>query len=1022
MYDNLNTNNKFVFFRFIILILTAMNSNKVVEILQNIEITDQAIVGKSISILSRFAKEKLPVSTGFVITTLAFNMFLDYTDLRKYFENSRKTEISDHKSLRNAFNSVECPAMLIADVSKAYAKISGFTDAYVNLRALILDKKGQEVNHRSFVIFDIRGEDNVILNLRDLYRDVIFDNSKIIEKFFEGELQIVILAQKAQQSEASGVMFTTDVITKDSNKLIIEAVYGLESIVDHEAIIPDQYIFEKSKGTVSEKHISTQEYMAVRQVGGGASSVQKVKISPAWQKRQKLDDKHILTLAKTGQIVEEGMNEPQQVIWSYEAGKIWINFIESSDKLSLSKKHEPTLQDLIDEQIYASDTIPSENGPFPHNEGTDLNVHIPEDVRAAKNILVDLVLSDEEIPLEIEKPIINQEIEAPLKSEMVKPEEVTPQTPIHVIEQTPTVTHLKVDTIDHNIQKKHINKNMNKEPLLEGKYFAGEQAEGEVCFDPGNCKSNSILVLTGDEDLSASIKVAGFIIEDESDLLATRLNEYFNVPAVTGVPLAKKILKQGELIQIDGKSGNIYETVPFAQQVGEIEMNFVTRSGDKSVNSSFTFPVEKDETMVIRTEIPAENPEEVFQTKNVEELPLEVNISYEDSSEKKTEPEFKATVAVETAVVTPTITIKPHNNYETNKADLTTLLNLVDDETEIVDIHLNEGQDVSEEVKGVSPQDQFNVWGKSLENIISASKSVPSTVAADAIQQVIDDKIQIDQYSKEITFDTDEHFIASRIQENQPSKELESPFYPTATKVYINLIDEKLPSRFKNFDGIVFSSSFDQDIYLELLEDTLTKVENKEVFAVCPPYEKDALIKFLEQIYDLRNQGYRNLSLVLPDYRNKKEIAEVKKILSIIGLRRSSTFGIFANLSRTINVFRVAELDKSTVDGTYIDLFRLKMNMLGVEKLTASTRYVEGMKNMVEYVHENLKIDGRSILNITGFGNPEKVLEHIFKFGFWGVGCSLVDADNVKKHISSIERKRITTPASNGNSKLKRRA
>jgi hypothetical protein len=346
---------------------------------------------------------------------------------------------------------------------------------------------------------------------------------------------------------------------------------------------------------------------------------------------------------------------------------------------------------------------------------------------------------------------------------------------------------------------------------------------------------------------------------------------------------------------------------------------------------------------------------------------------------------------------------------------------LVDDESEIVDMHLSEESDAIDEVKGVSTQDQFNVWGKSLENIITASKSVDSTVAADVIEHVVDDKREIDQNSKELTFDTEEQFIASRIQSNRPVKEPESAFYPTATKVYINLIDEKLPSRFKNFDGIIFSSSFDQDIYLELLEDTLSKVENKEVLAVCPPYEKDALIKFLEQIYDLRNKGYRNLLLILPDYRNKKEISEVKKILSIIGLRRSSTFGIFANLSRTINVFRVAELDKSTVDGAYIDLFRLKMNMLGVERLSASTKYVEGMKNMVEYVYDNLKIDGRSILNITGFGDTEKVLEHVFKFGFWGVGCSLVDANSVKKNISSIERKRITTPSS-AHSKLKRRS
>jgi phosphohistidine swiveling domain-containing protein len=1017
-----------------------MNSNKVVEILQNIEAADQAIVGKSISILSRFAKEKLPVSTGFVLTSQGFNMFLDFSDIRKYYENSRKTEGADLHSLKQAFDSIEFPALLTNEVSKAYAKISGFTDAYVNLRALILDRSSQEISHRSFVIFDIRGEENVLTNIKDLYRDVIFDNEDVINKYFEGELQIVVLAQKALQSEASGVMFTTDVITKDSNKLVIEAVYGLESIVDQEAVIPDQYLYAKDSGEIVEKHISTQEFMAVRQVGGGASSVQKVKISPAWQKRQKLDDKHILTLAKTGQIIEEGMQEPQQVIWSYEAGKVWINFIESSEKLTLKDQEKPTLQEMIDEEVFqAEQTVEVEPNAEVQN-GTDVNVHIPEEVRANKNILVDLVLSDESpVDEETSEDHVTEVIAENTSDELQKEPESTAAVVTSGVDtdEESQSTHLKVENIEQHIEKTHhSHKSITKEPLLEGRYFAGGEAQGEVCFDADNCKPNSILVLTGDEDLSASIKVAGFIIEDESDLLADRLHEYFNVPAITGVPLARKILKQGELIQISGASGQIFETVPFSQQIGEIEMNFKTRKDEKVESSSFSFPIEKEETMVIRTEIPAEP---VKDEGTSDEKPEEISIQYETSEIAESSPEPETVLkkedqetevetdvesgqeieAHETEIETPSISITPHSNIATKK-DISTLLNLVEEDSDMIDLQVEAKEVTSEEVQGVSPQDQFNVWGKSLENIITASKDIVAPVAAEALEHVIDDQRDIVENSKEFTFDTEEQIIAEHIHEEEENKEFESDYLPTATKVYVNLIDEKLPSKFKNFDGIIFSSSFDQDIYLELLEDTLSKAEDKEVLAVCPPYEHDALVRFLEKIYNLRNQGYRNLSLILPDYRNKKEIAEVKKLLSALGLRRSSTFGIFANISRTINVFRINEIDRTMVDGMYVDLFRLKLNMLGVEKLTASTRYVEGMKNMVEYIHENLANDGRTLMNITGFSNPEKVLEHMFAFGFWGIGCSLAETDTVKRTISGIEKKHITSPSA-AKTKVRRR-
>lgn len=983
-----------------------MNSNKVVEILQNIESTDQMIVGKSLSILSRFAKEKLPVSTGFILTTLGYHMFLDFSEIRKYYENSRKTDKRDLKSLKNAFDSIEFPKQYSAEIAKAYAKISGFTDAYVNLRALILDKKGNEISHRSFVMFDIRGEENILRNIKDLYKDVIFENEAITDKCFNGELQIVVLAQKALQSEASGVLFTTDVITKDPNRLVIEAVYGLESIVDQEAIVPDQYLFNKTTGEIDEKHIATQEFMAVRQVGGGTSSVQKVKISPAWQKRQKLDDKHILTLAKTGSIIEEGMQEPQQVIWSYEAGKVWINFIESTQKMNFASNESPTLQELIDEEVFMPEQTAIIDPRNNDDNGTDVNVHIPEEVRATKNILVDLVLTDDEQSDEMRSLEINElHANTTVLGKESTDSQITKNTDIP--EPSAVHTHLKVDEIEHHVQKTNGKKNISKEPLLEGKHFAGGESEGEVCFDPELCKPNSILVLIGDEDLSASIKVAGFIIEDESELLATRLNDYFNVPAITGVPLARKILKQGELIHINGNNGHIFETIPFSEQVGEIEMNFMTKKNESIEGSHFSFPVDRHETMVIRTEIPSET-NAISSKKNKQD---EVIIEYDTDKSESIENDLAIDLSVhEEKIETPNISIKPHASSEVSKKDISTLLNLVEEDSDIVEFAIDTTEQENDEVQGISPQDQFNVWGKSLENIISASKSVEPLVAVEALEKVMNDRADILENSKEFTFDTEEQFIAQRIKAQVGDREFSSPYIPTATKVYVNIIDEKLPQGFKNFDGIVFSSSFDQEIYLELLEDTLVKAEEKEVLALCPPYEHEALIKFLENIYALRNKGYRNLSLILPDYRNKKEIAEVKKILSTLGMRRSSTFGIFANISRTINVFRIEEIDKTMVDGIYVDLFRLKMNMLGVEKLTASTRYVEGMKNMVEYIHSNLLIDGRTMLNVTGFAQTNKIIDHIFGYGFWGVGCSLGEADSVKKHLSLIEKKRITTP------------
>lgn len=360
-----------------------MNLHKTVEILQNVEQTDLDYIGHSLSILAQFAQEKLPVSQGFIITTLGYHAFLDLSDLKKYFENSRKSDDTHYKSLQRAFDVAEIPHELEELIKESYTRISGFTEAYVNLRALVLDRHAKEIQHRSFVIFDTRGEEKLFKSLKTIYKNIIFDNPKIVDKFFNGELQVVVLVQKAQQSEASGVLFTTDVITKDENKLIIEAVYGLETLVNFDATVPDQYVYDKQRQEIVEKHISKQEFMIVRQ-GGNASAIEKVPISETWQKRQKIDDKHIITIARTGKIIEEGIGEPQQVIWSYEGGKIWINFIESSKKLSLESGTKTTLQQMVDEQVIAFDGQQA--------DGIDVNFHIPKEVSENKDIIFDFKL------------------------------------------------------------------------------------------------------------------------------------------------------------------------------------------------------------------------------------------------------------------------------------------------------------------------------------------------------------------------------------------------------------------------------------------------------------------------------------------------------------------------------------------------------------------------------------------------------------------------------------------------------
>ena len=927
-----------------------ISNTKALDLLTNITIEDSPYVGKSIAVIGKFAKDQLPVPNGFALSYYVLQQYFDQTEIRSYFNNSRNEK--DRSDIIKVIESSNLPGQIQSEILKLYAKISGFADAYVNIKALILDDQSSEVKHKNYLISNIRGESQLIHSIHKLYLEILNDKLDFISRFFSGELKIVLIVQKAIQSEASGIMYTTDIITRDSSKLNIEAVFGLNTDAEFEGLVPDQYIFDKNSNEILEKHISLQEFMLVRQLNA-EKPVQKVLISPAWQKRQKLDDKHIIVLAKTGLIIEEELQQPQIITWSYEAGKIWINFTENALKNELMNSDSVHLQNQIDASIQEE----LEGMTKLQNEKYTLE---------EKNKLVDLVLDED---------IVKQQ-----------------------------------DTILENITMQE-KQEYKKEPLLEGMYYSGLDAEGFVIFDHEKADKTNILVLTGDEDISSNLKVAGFIIEDESDILAERLHEYFKVPVITGVSMARKILKEGEKISIDARNGHIYELVPFTP---EKDINLKTKPilEEKAEFADLDFIETPIQSSVKHEEFMQKN-NKISLPKNEPKMPMQfIEPEIELKEEQDIVEKEKITlyedqkVTIEKRHTPPQI--RTPNHQPVQKKDISKLLDLIQEETDLYQI--KEPELNTKSVEGISSDDQMKVWGRSLENIISASKKMPAQTAANVLEKVIEETNNIKENSKEFEFDREELYIAqSREQIQEVPKSM--PFIPTATKVYIHLIDEKLDANLQNFDGIIFSSTQEPDIMLDLLETVLESSVGKEVITICPPYENEALNSFLNDIYQLRNKGYRNLSLITPDYRNKKEISSFKKQMTITGLKRSSTFGVYANISRTINVFRISELEEGMIDGVYVDLFRLKMNMLGVEKLSASTKYVEGMKNLVNYIHENLKVNRKSLIDISAFENHKKVIDHICNFGFWGIVCEPAIVNDVKKYISKLEQSQIDSPS-----------
>lgn len=485
----------------------------------------------------------------------------------------------------------------------------------------------------------------------------------------------------------------------------------------------------------------------------------------------------------------------------------------------------------------------------------------------------------------------------------------------------------------------------NFDLLLRAKYVATKNKEilkGKVCFDQSEIEADGILILKGDENLQTNIKFSAILIEDESELLANRLNDYFNIPVLSGLPLLRKMLKERETIYIDLSNGGVF-----------VE----SRQDQKEITSKSIKPNLKDENIKV----------EDYDLIEATNTYVEQIYQEEDKQSFKIDNEFNYLLYTKTSPVSGVNLIKSSRMITKPVAKLDKIASKIDPD----------------------------ILTEDLEKILS-------------IQEEESEK------SPEINFDKEEEYIESIVQnEFKKTKKIASSFYskkfiPTATKIYVNLLNQNTDKGLVNYDGVILSSTFDIELYARLIRNVILGNKGKEIIIVTPPYEDPALERFYHAIGEIRSQCGQPFSIILPDYRNRNDVKRYKKILRRVGIERSAKLKLYANVSKTLNVFRLSELDLGMVDGVYIDLFRIKLNMLGVSKNTASSRFVLGMEELTKYIPLQIHPNLRTILSLNGFIMDRKKIRDIIDNNFTHLSTNFTLVDDYKKIVSSIEKDLIT--------------
>lgn len=301
---------------------------------KELTVNDIPFVGGKGANLGELTGAGFPVPGAFVLTTAAYDYFLDksniFEDVNKELKSIDRTSdqslVEAAARIRELFETYPIPTDLRKETVAAYKAL--FPKGKEGFVAVRSSATAEDLPDASFAgqqetFLNVHGEEDLMDKVRKCWSSLFTPRAIAYREkqgFAHDDVKLAVVVQKMVDSEVSGIMFTVDPNSGKKN-IIIEAGYGLgEAIVGGE-VTPDTYTVDKGKMEIAQKRLSVQKWKYAK---GKDGSTVKVDIPAKEQKLQKLSDEHIKEVAEIGRQIEIHYERPMDMEWCLEDGKIYM--------------------------------------------------------------------------------------------------------------------------------------------------------------------------------------------------------------------------------------------------------------------------------------------------------------------------------------------------------------------------------------------------------------------------------------------------------------------------------------------------------------------------------------------------------------------------------------------------------------------------------------------------------------------------------------------------------------------------
>jgi rifampicin phosphotransferase len=294
---------------------------------------DIALAGGKGANLGELSYAGLPVPSGFVITTAAYDAYVEANDIGDVIVGRASVARAEDpagfeqvaQGIRTLFSGGKVPDEMAEEIQASFEELSKDGESTVAVRssATAEDLPGMSFAGQQETYLNVRGAEALREAVKNCWASLWTARAmayRARQGIGPATVSLAVVVQRMVESEAAGVMFTANPSNGRRDQTTISAAWGLGESVVSGSVTPDSMVVEKGSGRVLSRETANKEVMTVYIESGTAERP----VPEALERQPVLDDETAATLSRYGTTIEHTFGTPQDIEWALAGGEFFI--------------------------------------------------------------------------------------------------------------------------------------------------------------------------------------------------------------------------------------------------------------------------------------------------------------------------------------------------------------------------------------------------------------------------------------------------------------------------------------------------------------------------------------------------------------------------------------------------------------------------------------------------------------------------------------------------------------------------